>query len=216
MHACVLLFTEKRRNPIIAANGAKKHSTDQVLYCRYCTSCAPSNTVLKDLGLGVSLAACQAACEANPQCRYINIALPPENQACELFATCGSPSHNPGCTGQDWWTTYRKDVRDAALWPATTEGFTGKVKTFWFGANESGLDSEETLALIAKHTVGGYVLRYGSLCKHSELAQGFQAAFLHNSTTCASCVVIVDLKQGNNFRICWLSDSFIQNRLSFA
>lgn len=32
----------------------------------------------------------------------------------------------------------------------------GKPKVFWFGANSSGLDSRETLALIARHAVGGY------------------------------------------------------------
>ena len=32
----------------------------------------------------------------------------------------------------------------------------GKPKVFWFGANASGLDSEDTLALLARHAVAGY------------------------------------------------------------
>ena len=44
----------------------------------------------------------------------------------------------------------------AASWFPSVEGWTGKIKPFWFGANHTGLDSETTLALMAKHSVAGY------------------------------------------------------------
>lgn len=56
---------------------------------------------------------------------------------------------------QDSSTYGYRSTTHAVSWPASAEGYTGKVKPFWFGANASGLDSDETLALIAKHTVGG-------------------------------------------------------------
>ena len=68
----------------------------------YCTSCTPNNNMLKDMGTGISLTACQAACDADRSCRFINVALPPENEACQLFSTCVDPSHQDGCSGQDW------------------------------------------------------------------------------------------------------------------
>jgi hypothetical protein len=37
------------------------------------------------------------------------------------------------------------------------------IKPFWFGANPTGLDDKETLALIAKHTVGGYGWQTGGV-----------------------------------------------------
>jgi hypothetical protein len=40
-------------------------------------------------------------------------------------------------------------------WPPAAAGFTGYIKPFWFGANSSGLDSLDTLALIGRHAVGG-------------------------------------------------------------
>lgn len=44
------------------------------------------------------------------------------------------------------------------MWPLSNAGYSSTLKTFWFGANASlgGLDSEETLALMAKHSVAGY------------------------------------------------------------
>ena len=123
---------------------------------RECTSCYPNNAVIRSLVGETTLAACQAACQAEPRCAYVNIALPPGNQACWLFATCGSPEVKPGCGG-GWWTTYTLQGRASArLWPPTAAGFTGKIKAMWFGANVTGLDTDETLALMAKHTVAGY------------------------------------------------------------
>jgi len=44
-----------------------------------------------------------------------------------------------------------------ASWGPSAQGWTGKIKPFWFGANSStGLDNDATLALMAKHTVAGY------------------------------------------------------------
>ena len=44
----------------------------------------------------------------------------------------------------------------AAAWYPAAQGWTGKIKPFWFGANHTGLDSEATLALMSKHSVAGY------------------------------------------------------------
>jgi hypothetical protein len=40
-------------------------------------------------------------------------------------------------------------------------GYTGYIKPFWFGANASGLDSDDTLALISRHAVAGYGWQQG-------------------------------------------------------
>ena len=66
-------------------------------------------------------------------------------------------SVEPGCGG-GWWTTFQRPggTFPAMLWPPTAAGFSGKVKAMWFGANPAGLDTNETLALMARHAVAGY------------------------------------------------------------
>lgn len=46
-------------------------------------------------------------------------------------------------------------------WPPSASGWTGRVKAFWFGANATGLDSDETLALLSRHAVAGYGWQQG-------------------------------------------------------
>ena len=41
-------------------------------------------------------------------------------------------------------------------WLPSATGYTSLLKPFWFGANVSGLDSPETLAVLSKHAVAGY------------------------------------------------------------
>ena len=65
----------------------------------------------------IALAACKAACEAEPRCRFINMA----PNACWLFATCQSPALKPGCAPA-WWTTYDFKGHEGALWPPTMDG----------------------------------------------------------------------------------------------
>jgi len=79
----------------------------------HCTSCLPSNPVLKALGTGQTVSICQAACENTTGCKYINFALG-TNQDCNLFQTCDSPSHQaPGkCNGNDWWSTMQYSGHD--------------------------------------------------------------------------------------------------------
>ena len=59
---------------------------------------------------------------------------------------CWSPPHN-----------------DGSIWPPTNAGYTPKIKTFWFGANHTGLDAPETLALMARHAVAGYGWQTGGV-----------------------------------------------------
>jgi hypothetical protein len=49
----------------------------------------------------------------------------------------------------------------ALAWPPASAGWTGFVKPAWFGSNTSGLDSDATLALMARHAVAGYAWTQG-------------------------------------------------------
>ena len=51
----------------------------------------------------------------------------------------------------------------AAVWQPSTTGFTGKIKTFWFGASPNGLVPQETLELMAKYDVAGYGWQTGGV-----------------------------------------------------
>ncbi len=128
------------------------------------------------LPIGSSLASCKAACEQHPACILINHADPPGNGACELYSGCAKPSCRDPAKSEKWWVTYQLTSRDfrhlppcvppapphppaaksTASWAPSLQGWTGKIKTFWFGANHTGLDSEATLALMARHDVAGY------------------------------------------------------------
>eukprot|EP01051_Picozoa_sp_SAG22_P025644 SAG22_NODE_7701_length_716_cov_0.854133_1_plen_203_part_01 len=41
-------------------------------------------------------------------------------------------------------------------WQPEAEGYTGRIKPFFFGADSSGLDSDEELSLLARHAVAGF------------------------------------------------------------
>ena len=73
---------------------------------QHCESCLPHDSPLKIVGKGLSLAACEEACETDPRCNYINYAVNTD-QACYTFANCSKPWNGKGsvtCTGDDWWT----------------------------------------------------------------------------------------------------------------
>ncbi len=140
------------------------------------------------LPLGSSLANCQQVCVQHSNCTFINHADAPGNGACELFSGCAKPlCKDPPHAG--WWVTYQLTTRDhnplppcvpsplpqarnAALWFPSVEGWTGRIKTFWFGANHTGLDNEETLALMAKHSVAGYGWQTGGAEKYKKKSVG--------------------------------------------
>lgn len=72
----------------------------------YCTSCERSPS-LKDLNAVSGLQECQAACERDNQCEYINFA--GGDRHCILFTTCDDPAVRPeaDCGGPHaWWTVY--------------------------------------------------------------------------------------------------------------
>jgi hypothetical protein len=71
----------------------------------YCTSCANSGSLIKNLGVSKTLTECEAACVATASCAFVNFAY--ANGACELFGNCTPPMHYPGCTGDVWWTTFQ-------------------------------------------------------------------------------------------------------------
>ena len=124
-----------------------------------CTSCERedgSNKPLKTLGTGVPLEKCQAACVTTFGCSFINFAY--GNKACQLYEGCANPWVRSNCRPHSWWTTFQFNGshNSGAVWPPTEAGWSGRLKTFWFGANHTGLDSPKTLALMAKHSVAGY------------------------------------------------------------
>ena len=64
------------------------------------------------------------------------------------------------------------DEGKTAAWFPTAEGWTGKIKPFWFGANHTGLDSVATLALMAKHSVVGYGWQTGGAVENGAASVG--------------------------------------------
>ena len=161
----------KLDDPAVAAAPATWSAAHGNVSCEY-----TPQSLLDNAGC-LPLAACQKACEHNAKCKFINSAVPPGNTACELYSGCAKPRCWATNPPKGWWATFQLTSRDAsafppcasppppgppptpkatAKWSPTTAGFTGKIKPFWFGANHTGLDSEATLALMAKHSVTGY------------------------------------------------------------
>ena len=71
-------------------------------------------------------------------------------------AACGNGCDHTSSEKISGW-----EPKPAYPWAPTTTGYTGFIKPFWFGANASGLDNDDTLALIARHAVGGYGWQQG-------------------------------------------------------
>jgi hypothetical protein len=76
------------------------------------TYCNDSN-IVKDLGINIPLANCQAACEAEPNCHFITWAAQ-SNHACYLFGSCGNPWCRPGVA--NWWTAYALQPPSSKPW----------------------------------------------------------------------------------------------------
>lgn len=123
------------------------------------------NSICKDAGEMASAAACLAACAARQSCSSMTWhdsaqgawALHCVLRLDDVWAPrqCGTGCGHWAANKTSGWAPH------VPAWAPTVAGFTGYIKPFWFGANTSGLDSEATLALIARHAVGGYGWQQG-------------------------------------------------------
>jgi hypothetical protein len=119
--------------------------------------------ICKDQGLQASAAACAAACDAHPACSGATFHGPTTQQWANhcVFRVDNVYAPRPCGVGCD-----HTSANKTAGWvPAPPPPLPvwlpsllpwGKPKAFWFGANSSGLDSQDTLALLARHAVAGY------------------------------------------------------------
>ena len=127
-----------------------------------------SNAVCTDAGAMADAAACSAACEALGCCSaftWHDAAQGPWARHCVLrkdnitnFVGCGSNCGHTSAQKTAGWAPF---VPTPPAWTPSLMGWTGFVKPFWFGANSSGLDSDATLALMARHAVAGYGWQQG-------------------------------------------------------
>ena len=102
---------------------------------------------------------CAALCLANSNCTaytWSDESVAGYEDDC-IFRTDGA--WEPENTGKSGWWSGRK-LAPPPAWPVT-DGFDA-LPVMWFGANTSGLDSLETLQLIARHRVAGYGWQQGT------------------------------------------------------
>ena len=141
------------------------------------TSCEWDNTGRIGTGPSGTLEQCQTACVSNVHCVYINWAI--QNGGCELYSSCRYPWCRKDIAPEKWWSAWRITSRavrtkfppcaagppvppspspdpSTASWYPSKEGWTGKIKPFWFGATHRGLESDDVLSLMARHNVAGY------------------------------------------------------------
>lgn len=130
-----------------------------------------------DLGPTPSADTCASRCTNAPSCQAYtwvgpNVSttypgLAPYSSHCFVTNATGlrPTACNPtGCGMVSGW-------RVSSPWP--TDGF-DRLPTLWFGANETGLDSQDTLAMLGRHAVSGYAWQQGITThggRHSEVAQ---------------------------------------------
>lgn len=86
---------------------------------QHCTSCLPHDTPIQKMPEHRTLVDCEAACEADARCHYINYA-EEGNHACYLFASCSQPwtsaaqcrCSDGGSNCSQWWSTlpYRRNA----------------------------------------------------------------------------------------------------------
>jgi hypothetical protein len=106
-----------------------------------------------------SAAACAGACNVSTACTgytWHDSTMGEWAFAC-VFRTDGAWEPLTGATGH---YSGQKLGESQVAWPIR-DGFVS-LPVMWFGANTSGLDSAATLALIAKHRVGGYGWQQGT------------------------------------------------------
>lgn len=119
------------------------------------------NAICEDAGAFPSAAACAASCDAAPACSAITWHGPTTGQWAQhcvhrLDGTwapraCGAGCDHASANKTAGWVP----APSPAQWLPLALPW-GKPKAFWFGANASGLDSADTLALLARHAVAGY------------------------------------------------------------
>ena len=137
-------------------------STDQ----RWSHPALCGNFTQADLGVVVNAISCADMCLANASCGVYTW-FPPSDSLSNLAGhcvncdLCASGCVVPPTLCSDSSCTARvAGKRVASPWP--TDGFS-ELQTLWFGANETGLDSEETLALVGRHS---HCLGRHSHCHH--------------------------------------------------
>ena len=121
------------------------------------------NAICADQGPLPSAAACAAACAAAPACSAVTWHGPTTGQwaghcvfrldGAWAPAACGAGCDHTAANKTSGWAPPPPPAPPAWL-PSLLPW--GKPKAFWFGANASGLDSQDTLALMARHAVAGY------------------------------------------------------------
>jgi hypothetical protein len=140
--------------------------------------CSPSlnpgdnHTNCEDAGVTADAAACAAACEARGACSAVtwhdaqqgewagHCAMRKDNIT--VLRDCGSGCGHTSCAKTSGWVPPPPPPPPPRLvWPPLAAGWTGFVKAMWFGANSSGLDSDDTLALMARHAIAGYGWQQG-------------------------------------------------------
>ena len=124
-----------------------------------------SSATCTDLGEMASAAACAAACDGARSCSAVTWHGPSTGvwaQHCiarldDVWAPqdCGAGCDHVSARKVAGWAPA------VPVWPPAAAGWGGKLKPTWFGANASGLDVDETLALLARHAVAGYGWQQG-------------------------------------------------------
>ena len=140
--------------------------------------CVPSlnpgdnHTNCEDAGVVADAATCAAACEARAACSAVTFHDAAQGEwagHCAMrkdnvtdFRDCGANcGHTSAAKTSGWVPPPPPPPPPRLVWPPLAAGWTGRVKSMWFGANASGLDSDETLALMARHAVAGYGWQQG-------------------------------------------------------
>jgi hypothetical protein len=123
----------------------------------------------KDTGSCPDAETCATRCDADPSCSaatWTDSNQGPWALRCCLrsdnvthFRQCGAGCGHVSMQKTSGWVP--PPPPPPIIWPPLAQGWTGFVKPFWFGANANGLQSEETLALMARHAVAGFGWQQG-------------------------------------------------------
>ena len=137
-----------------------------------------------DRGPFASAAACAAACDAAPYCAAVTYHGPTTQEWAThcvfridgygwAFDPCGSGCDHTASNKTAGFVPGPPPpvpVAPVPWLPALLPW--GKPKAFWFGANATGLDSRDTLALLARHAVAGYGWQTGGGQSSGAIGQG--------------------------------------------
>ena len=155
--------------PALGAMGALQPDTTVLDGCAQPLAPGANNTDCEDAGATPDAASCAALCDARGRCSAVtwhdaqqgawagHCAMRKDNVT--VFRDCGAGCGHTSAAKTGGWVPPPPPPRLA--WPPSAAGWTGFVKPMWFGANASGLDSDETLALMARHAVAGYGWQQG-------------------------------------------------------